>query len=72
MKMEHYPSPVLKSPTEAVDDPADVAGEIEAMVRVMHENKGVGLAANQVGIGKRFFVMNVDNEIGRASCRERV
>ena len=65
MDVVQYPSPVLKAPTDLVADPADVAGEIEAMVRIMHEHKGVGLAANQVGIGKRFFIMNVDGRPGK-------
>jgi peptide deformylase len=33
------------------------------MVEAMNEAKGVGLAANQVGISKRFFIMKVDEEV---------
>ncbi len=32
---------------------------IHSLIETMHENKGVGLAAPQVGIGKRLFVIDV-------------
>jgi peptide deformylase len=65
MDIRHYPNPVLKTPTEAVGDAKEVAGEVEEMARVMHEHKGVGLAANQVGIAKRVCVINVEGEPGK-------
>src|SRR4029079_1710025 len=36
----------------------------ERMLRVMHAAQGVGLAAPQVGIGKRFFVYDCDGRRG--------
>ncbi|NLJ70099.1 MAG: peptide deformylase [Clostridiaceae bacterium] len=36
----------------------------EDMIETMHEANGVGLAAPQVGILRRMFVMNVDSEEG--------
>ena len=32
---------------------------MEAMIHTMHESHGVGLAASQVGINRRFFVLDV-------------
>lgn len=65
MDIQRYPDPVLKTPTATVGDPQEVAGEVEEMVRVMHEHKGVGLAANQVGIAKRVCIINVEGETGK-------
>jgi len=65
MDVLHYPSPVLKTPAQAVSDPKEIADSLEAMAKTMHEHKGVGLAATQVGIGKRFFILNVENKPGQ-------
>jgi peptide deformylase len=65
MDILHYPSPVLKAPAEKVADPAEVAGQVEAMVRTMHEHKGVGLAATQVGISKQICIINVEGAPGK-------
>lgn len=60
-----YPDPSLRKPAETVESADEVADKVEEMFRLMHENKGVGLAATQVGIGKRFFVMNLEKEEGK-------
>jgi len=57
-----YPNPLLRKPAEAVEDLGALTAEAEEMLRVMYANKGVGLAATQVGIGKRFFVINVEGQ----------
>jgi peptide deformylase len=56
----NYPHPALRYPSRAVtqiDD--DLRATIRAMFDLMYEAKGIGLAANQVGIPFRFFVLNV-------------
>ena len=50
---------------------------IDDMLQTMYASNGVGLAAPQVGVLRRLFVMDVQDdtgpwEIGRASCRGRV
>ena len=57
-----YPDPFLRKPADVVDDLAEVDARVDEMLRTMYDNKGVGLAATQVGIGKRFFVMNVEQK----------
>lgn len=42
---------------------ADVQRVINAMVQTMHEASGLGLAAPQVGIGKRIFVAEVEHHL---------
>ena len=59
MDIQHYPNPVLKTPAETVGDAKAIAAEAEEMVRVMHEHKGVGLAANQVGVLQRVVVVDL-------------
>ncbi|MGW5452150.1 peptide deformylase [Nocardia sp. NPDC003979] len=49
--------PVLHTATAPVTEtPAELAGLIADMYETLEASKGVGLAANQVGVGKRLFV----------------
>ncbi|APT91416.1 peptide deformylase [Corynebacterium sphenisci DSM 44792] len=57
--------PVLHNPTAAVDEPvAELAGLIADMYETMDAAHGVGLAANQVGVGKRLFVYACPDDTG--------
>jgi len=63
----NYPDPVLLSvgkPVEAADFEGGLAGTVDRMFETMYKAGGVGLAAPQVGISKRFFVMDVRGEEG--------
>ncbi len=57
--------PVLRKKAREVsrfdDRLKELAGD---MIETMHANDGVGLAANQVGVLKRVFVMNIGDENG--------
>jgi peptide deformylase len=58
-----YPDPRLKSvaePIEAVTD--EIRTLAEDMAETMYAAPGVGLAANQVGILKRIFVIDIADE----------
>ena len=53
------PDPVLKQASEAVGEVnAAVKGQIDRMFATMYDAPGIGLAANQVGITNRVFVMD--------------
>jgi peptide deformylase len=56
-----YPAPVLLSPGDPVDS---FDGELETLVQdmfeTMYEAEGVGLAAQQIGVPLRLFVMDCD------------
>lgn len=60
LKLVHYPNDILRKELSDFDfdnpimDPADLE---EQMITIMLENDGLGLAANQVGIDARVFVM---------------
>ncbi len=70
LRILHYPEPVLLTVGKPVleeefnEDLGQLASE---MLETMHDAGGVGLAAPQVGISKRFFVMDVPGEDGRAN-----
>lgn len=66
MNVVKYPHPVLKmtcKPLRKVD--AELKAMILEMFPLMYETKGVGLAANQIGLPYRFFVMNPTGEASR-------
>jgi peptide deformylase len=60
-----FGDPVLKRPTALV---ADIDGAlvklVDAMYDTMYDAAGVGLAASQVGVQKRFFVYDIHDETG--------
>jgi len=61
-----YPEPVLRrvaKPVEAVDD--HVRAVASRMVELMHQARGVGLAAPQVGLSWRMFVVNPTGQAGQ-------
>jgi peptide deformylase len=60
-----FGDPVLKRPTaEVTDIDGGLAKLVDAMYETMHEAPGVGLAAPQIGVQKRFFVYEVPDEDG--------
>jgi len=64
-KILHYPDPVLLSVGKPVSDEMfgnGFAGTIDDMFETMSRAGGVGLAAPQVGMSQRFFVMDVPQD----------
>ncbi len=54
-----YPHPALRylsRPVERIDD--TLRSQVRAMFDLMYEHKGIGLAANQVALPFRFFILN--------------
>ena len=70
--------PVLHTPTQPVPVaadgslPADLADLITDLYDTMDAAHGVGLAANQIGVGLRVFVYDCADERGRAERRRGV
>ncbi|NBY34908.1 MAG: peptide deformylase, partial [Alphaproteobacteria bacterium] len=57
------PDPILKKKAQSVELVDDNIREImDNMLETMYHDKGVGLAANQVGISKRIIVMDLQDE----------
>ncbi|MGD0166083.1 MAG: peptide deformylase [Gaiellaceae bacterium] len=73
-QLRHYPDPVLRMRAREVEifDEA-LAHQAERMIELMHDAAGVGLAANQVGILQRMFVIELgDEEPAQAIVNPRV
>ncbi len=70
LKIVLYPEPVLLTVGRPVTDEEfepKFGRVIDDMFETMHEAGGVGLAAPQIGISKRFFVMDVPDEAGKSN-----
>ena len=60
-KITHYPAEVLAGqarPIDKIDD--DIQQLVNKMTDIMIQNKGIGLAAPQAGIGLRIFIISLD------------
>ncbi len=63
MEIVHYPHPALRwksRPITEIND--DLRAIVRRMFELMYEHKGIGLAANQVGLPLRLFVINLTGE----------
>lgn len=65
LKIVHYPDPVLLAvgkPFGEDEFNEELRQFVEDMFETMYDSQGVGLAAPQVGVSKRLFVMDVPLE----------
>jgi peptide deformylase len=61
----YYTDPRLTRPTVRVAEVTkELAEKVEAMFAVMYRERGIGLAATQVGLTDRLFVMNLAGREG--------
>jgi peptide deformylase len=62
-QIRQYPDPVLRLEAQEVEEfDGDLKQLVERMMRLMQDARGVGLAANQVGVLRRVFVIQADDE----------
>ena len=60
-QLTHYPADVLAGPASTVEKIDDnIRRLVEKMIVIMLKNKGVGLAAPQVGVSLRLFIISLD------------
>jgi peptide deformylase len=72
LSIVYYPDPVLLmvgKPVQQEEFNDQLSATVERMFETMYDARGVGLAAPQVGISKRFFVMDVVDEEGKPQPR---
>lgn len=63
LRLHLYGSPVLRQQGEPVGGVTDeIRAFVEDLFETMHAAKGVGLAANQVGVARKVAVVEVDGE----------
>ncbi len=66
LRIINYPHPTLRrtaKPLRRVD--SELRGMVEEMFGLMYEQKGVGLAANQVNLPYRLFIVNESGEAAK-------
>lgn len=60
MEIVHYPHPVLRWKSKPITEiNSELRSVVREMFELMYSARGVGLAANQVGLPYRLFVVNV-------------
>jgi len=63
LRVIRYPHPTLRHPSKPlrrVDD--ELKNTVRAMFDLMYEEKGIGLAANQVDLPYRFFILDPEGD----------
>ena len=62
-KILHYPNPKLRNIAKTVDKvDADIKRLVDDMFETMYEDNGIGLAATQLGIELRIFVIDIQDK----------
>ncbi len=62
-RIMHYPAEVLAKPAEPVEKIDDnIRRLVEKMTDIMLKSKGIGLAAPQVGVPLRLFIISLDGK----------
>jgi len=60
-----FGDPILRTPSRPVDGVDDrIKRLVEDMIETMYDALGVGLAAPQVGVGRRVFVFDIGDDHG--------
>ena len=61
-----HPNPALKQTSSAVDPgaDADLPRLVKVMAQAMYDAPGIGLAAPQIGVLKRVFIFDIDDQLG--------
>jgi peptide deformylase len=70
MKVIRYPHPTLRhlsKPLKRID--AELQAIVREMFELMYEHRGVGLAANQVDLPYRLFIVNIAGKPGEGEER---
>ena len=69
MEIVHYPHPALRWKSKPVREiNAKLRAIVDEMFELMYEARGVGLAANQVALPLRVFVMNATGDAEQADA----
>ncbi len=63
MEIVTYPEEVLRQPAEPIDEiNQEIRDLADSMTEMMLKAEGVGLAAPQIGVGKRLIVVNLEDD----------
>jgi peptide deformylase len=68
LRLRAYPDPVLKSKALALETVTDLVRDVaSAMLDIMDAEEGIGIAAPQVGVPWRLFVLDVPEDKDRSA-----
>ena len=63
LRLRLYPDPVLRTrASEVVSIDDDLRARVKRMFEIMYQHRGIGLAAPQVGVSERVFVVNLTGD----------
>jgi peptide deformylase len=65
LRIVHYPAEVLRTKAQPVACSPEVVAVADRMIQLMHDAPGIGLAAPQVGLSWRLFVVDVPDDDDR-------
>jgi peptide deformylase len=71
LRIVRWPHPALRFesvPVARIDDA--LRAQVREMFDLMYENRGIGLAANQVALPFRFFVLNTTSDRDKPECEQ--
>jgi peptide deformylase len=57
-----YPDSILYEKAKEITDFSNIHHLVEKMFKIMREEEGIGLAANQIGVASRIFVGRTEEE----------
>ena len=64
MEVKRYPDPILKKKSEEVKEiTPEIQVLIQEMILIMQKEKGVGLAAPQIGILKKIIIIETGKDV---------
>ena len=61
LKILKYGDPILRKKVEDISDFTNLPYLVEQMFNTMHQESGIGLAANQVGYSLNLLVLDISN-----------
>lgn len=69
LEIVKYPALILRTKTQTVEKVDDeIRTIVDDMIETMYADRGMGLAANQVSINKRIFVMDDSENMDKPLC----
>ena len=61
LKVVNYGNPILRKKCNSVTEFSKLSDFLEDMFDTMYEEEGLGLAANQVGVDMKLFVIDISH-----------
>ncbi len=71
LRIQCYPAPMLRNKAAPIENITDETRAVaDRMIQMMYDSEGIGLAAPQVGLSWRMFVVHVPEDEGRSPATD--